>query len=361
MSAPRSEDLAALSEKQLRKRILEGLRTGRPTTGPLSVHVDLTNTCNARCVTCWDHSPLLETPRSPEWKGRRLPWTAFEALVDQLRAFGSVRHVVLSGMGEPLTHPDAVRMLRLCAAQGWRITLMTNLVAGDLDAVATSGVTQVLVGVQGATPDTHAAFHPGWNEQHFFKLCSGLRKLSRAGVRTRHVQVINRDTADELVEMVRFGKLFRADRVNFKLASLYAGTESCALTTEQRDRLIDEDLPAARALAETLGVATNLDLFDRQLRADRDQRGTTTDMAAIGCSMGHVYTRITVDQEVLYCCNTRVQVGSLTDATLPELWWGERWQQLRERLADGRFLPGCEVCGKVEQNATWARRRQETS
>ena len=127
--------------------VLAGMREGRPATGPLHVHIDITNTCNAACVTCWDHSPLLTEGRPAAWKRRRLPLARFHALLDALDAFGSVRAVVISGMGEPLTHPDAYTMLAAVKARGWHLTLMSNLVAADIDRLAPIGVDQVLVGV----------------------------------------------------------------------------------------------------------------------------------------------------------------------------------------------------------------------
>ncbi len=343
--------------------VLAGMRAGRPATGPLHVHIDVTNTCNAACVTCWDHSPLLTTPRPAAWKRRRMPTERFHALLDSLEALGSVRAVVVSGMGEPLTHPDIYTMLAAVKAKGWELTLMTNLVAADIDRLAPIGVDQVLVGVQGATPTSHMAFHPGWTEEHFFRMCAHLRALARTGARVRHVQVIDRNTAPEVPEMVRFGALFGADRVNFKLASLADGTESTALTEAQRAWLLADGIPAARALAEQKRVPTNLDLFERQVRAgaSADDAHATVPIAEVGCWMGYVYTRVTVDEEVLYCCNTEVKVGTLRDAPFAELWHGPRWQALRDTLGAGRFLRGCERCGKFEQNARWAARLGATA
>ena len=77
--------------KQRVRQVLDGLRQGRPLTGPMQVHLDITNGCNAACVTCWDHSPLLTTPRSADWKRRRLPFARFEqilAMLDELHAAG---------------------------------------------------------------------------------------------------------------------------------------------------------------------------------------------------------------------------------------------------------------------------------
>lgn len=333
------------------RRVLEGMRAGRPATGPLHVHIDVTNACNAACVTCWDHSPLLTTARPATWKKRRMSAERFEAILDELQALGSVRGLVVSGMGEPLVHPDIYPMLRSVKRRGWALTLMTNLVAANLDELLAVGVDQVLVGVQGVTPETYAAFHPGWTEEHFFTLCRNLRALGRRATRVRHVQVIDRTTAPEVVEMVRFGALFGADRVNYKLASLAAGTEATALTELQRAELLAAAIPEARALAARLGVATNLDLFERQVRAGGL---VTVPIDEPGCWMGYVYTRITVDEEVLYCCNPEVSVGRLAPGGFADLWNGPAWQALRDRLGAGGWFPGCERCGKFEQNVKWA-------
>jgi MoaA/NifB/PqqE/SkfB family radical SAM enzyme len=337
-------------------RVLRGLRAGVPEGGPLEVHLDVTNTCNAACVTCWDHSPDLREPRPNAWKARKLDADRFRRLVDELAALGSVEHVVVSGMGEPFTHPRIYEMLAHVRARGMRITLMTNLVAADIDRLLSIGVDHLLVGVQGVTPATHAAFHPGWTEAQFFRLCQHLRALGRAGSRVRHVHVIERHTAEEVVEMVRFGHRFGADRVNFKLASLAGGTEVNRITAAQRARLLSEDVPAAQALAARLGVPTNLDLFTRQLEAGLEGEVQTTPMRDVGCYMGHVYTRVTVDGDVLYCCNTNVRVAHVDDAPFRDLWFGDAWQGLRDRLRERRFFEGCERCGKFEQNVAWAKR-----
>ena len=58
----------------------------------------------------------------------------------------------------------------------------------------------------------------------------------------------------------------------------------------------------------------------------------------------------------MYCCNTEVRVGSLADAPFRELWRGNAWQALRDRLRRGGYFAGCARCGKFEQNATWSQR-----
>ena len=347
------------SAKANKRAILAGIDGGRPLQGPSTVHIDVTNACNAACITCWDHSPLLDEGRPASWKMRKLALADFRQLIGELAAMGSVRAMILSGMGDPLVHPDIYQMIALVKEQGWHLTMLTNLVAADIDQLEQSGVDQLLIGVHGARPASYLAFHPGWTDRHFTTMCRYLRRLKSAGVRCRHVQVINRDNAEDVPAMVRFGKSFGAARVNYKLASLYDGTEACSITAEQRQWLLSEGVPQARAAAEELGVPTNLDLFERQLQAAQQTALATTPIDAVGCFMGYVYTRITVDREVLFCCNTAVSVGSLKEQPFQQLWYGERWQSLRASVRSGHYFRGCDKCGKFEQNVKWSERYGE--
>jgi len=343
----------------VRQQILAGLAQGRPLVGPSQVHIDVTNRCNAACITCWDHSPLLKVARSKGWKSQRLPMEMFERLLSDLDAFGSVGAVVLSGMGEPLTHPRIYEMMAAIKQRGWHLTVLSNLLAADLGRLCEAGIDNLLVGVHGATPDAYAAFHPGWDERDFFAMCNGLKALASAGVQVRHVQVINRDTSPDVPAMVRFGHRYSADRVNYKLASLDGGTEDCAITEEQHEWLVHEGVPAARALAETLGVRTNLDLFAAQLAAAQSDVTHVTGMDDIGCAMGFAYTRVAVDGTVLFCCNTAIEVGHLRDGPLTQQWVGPRWQAARDRISAGQWFDGCSRCGKYEQNVKWGQRQRE--
>src|SRR5262249_47381205 len=147
-------------------------------------------------------------------------------------------------------------------------------IAADVERL--TEVDQILVGVHGATPKAYAAFHPGWDEREFFTLCAHLRRLATTPARVRHVQVINRDTAPDVVDMVRFGARFRPDGINYKPASLAGGTEACRIDAAQRAWLATEAVPQAAALANELGVRTNLELFAAQLAAGDDDDDSAT-------------------------------------------------------------------------------------
>jgi len=326
---------------------LQSLDDGIVRLGPQTVHIDVTNGCNTDCVTCWDHSPHLAAPPSAAWKRRRADPGAVRALFDDIATLGGLEAVIVSGMGEPFTHREIYEILADLKSRRLHVTVITNLLAADVQRVIDLGVDTLLLGIHGASEASYLAFHPSWQAMHWQRLHDGLARLHAAGRRDKHVQVICRANAHELPGMIRLAATYSAVRVNFKLASLRGGTEVVGITEAQRHSLLDRDIAAARGVADELGVVHNLDGFELQLRSGGR---ATAPIESIGCFLGYHYSRITVDGTVLYCCNTDVRVGTLADGTrFSSLWHGSEWQSLRRRLRDGGFFASCSQCGKFEQ------------
>lgn len=352
-SGPRSVALASIDR-------------GVPLSGPDTIHVDVTNACNTDCITCWDHSPLLTTKKPNAWKKKRAEVADVEALLDDALSLGGLRAVILSGMGDPFVHPRIYDLISAVKARGLHLTIITNLIPAEADRVVELGVDQLLIGIHAASEGAYRAFHPSFVRDEWSRLHAMLARFQAAGRRFKHVHVVCEPNASEIVEMVRLAARYDAAQVNFKLASLRDGTEACRITEAQRARLEREWIPEAIAVAERLGVETNLDVFAAQVASASDDvisvggrtraGAATAPIREIGCFMGYVYSRVTVEGTVLYCCNTEVVVGSLRDARFSELWRGEAWTALRARFRRGEYFDSCSQCGKVNQNVKLARR-----
>ncbi len=322
------------------------------TQGPLTLHLDITNACNTDCVTCWDHSPLLASPRAPAWKSLRADVDFLLATVAEAASLGRLANVIVSGMGEPLTHPRAIELLAGLKAMNLGVTLISNLLADAADRLPASGVDTILVGIHAADEAGYRAFHPSAAADAWSRLTRRLAARRDAGRHDRHVQVICALNADRLGDMIDLAAGYAAERVNFKLASLGRGTEAVRVTDEQRRRLLDEWVPEASVRAERRGVRHNLATFRAQLLAGG---AATAPIAEVGCHMGDRYARIAVDGTVYFCCNTETAIGRLGDGTVfSDLWHGTGWNAMRMRLARGEYFPGCARCGKFEQNAKLA-------
>lgn len=341
---------------EARKLRLRGIAEGRVLAGPHTVHVDLANGCNTNCVTCWDHSPLLDAVRSSAWKRKRVSFEDFSKLAADLAGMSSVEAVILSGMGDPFVNPDIYRIIEVSKRHGWHVTVLTNALLADPARVLELDVDVMLISVNGVSPESYVAFHPNLSARDFAHLLTLLETFARRGKRFKHVQVINRDTAHEVPEMVRFAARYDAAHVTYKLASLGAGTERCAIDEDQRALLTRELIPEAVAEAARLGVETNLDVFAAQVATGGL---ATAPIKEVGCFMGWTYARVTVEGKILFCCSTEVEVGDLAEGNFSEQWFGARWDATRERLMQGRYFPGCAQCGKLNQNVKIGRKVRE--
>ena len=112
--------------------------------GPQTLHIDITNGCNTNCVTCWDHSPYLRIGRSGEWKRQRVSVTEVAEILDDAADLGGLRAVILSGMGEPFTHPQIYELIGEVKRRGLHLTIITNLVAADEEAFEVFAIDVVL-------------------------------------------------------------------------------------------------------------------------------------------------------------------------------------------------------------------------
>ncbi|MBI4852517.1 MAG: radical SAM protein [Acidobacteria bacterium] len=341
---------------QIHKIRLQGIKEGKVLTGPQTVHIDLANGCNTNCTTCWDHSPLLTLSRTIEWKRKQFDFNDFSSLASDLHSMKSVEAVILSGMGDPFVNPAIYKIIKVCKNYGWHVTVLTNALLANPEKILSLKVDMMLISVNGVSPKSYTAFHPNLRSTDFDKLCSLLETFAWAGKRFKHVQVINRDTAPELVEMVYFANKYNAKSITYKLASLAKGTELCAITEEQRSLLLKELIPQAQEEAKNLKVETNLDVFQQQLKAGGL---LTAPIEEIGCFMGWYYSRITVEGKILFCCSTEVEVGNLSKGKFSEQWFDNQWQEARENLMQGKYYSSCSQCGKLNQNVKIGKKVKE--
>jgi MoaA/NifB/PqqE/SkfB family radical SAM enzyme len=122
----------------------------RSATQLAKVYIEPTNRCNLDCVTCIRHSwdePL----------GTMCSET-FSRIIESLRSIGPPPDIFFGGLGEPLSHPDILDMVREAKALGSNVELITNgtllspAVSSELVAI---GLDKLWVSLDGATPESY--------------------------------------------------------------------------------------------------------------------------------------------------------------------------------------------------------------
>jgi len=123
----------------------------RPVTHLKKIYIEPTNRCNLDCVTCirhnWDE-PL----------GAMRPET-FSRILEGLRSFDPPPDIFFGGLGEPLSHPDILDMVREAKALGSSVELITNgtlLGKSVSEELVAAGLDRLWVSLDGATPESYA-------------------------------------------------------------------------------------------------------------------------------------------------------------------------------------------------------------
>lgn len=120
------------------------------------IYLEPTSRCNLACHSCirssWDEPTGM------------LSSELFERLIASLKRVPSFSAMSFWGMGEPLLHPRIAEMVASASALGAETELVTNglLLSRDTarDLIA-AGLDRLIVSVDGASPEGHAAGHGG--------------------------------------------------------------------------------------------------------------------------------------------------------------------------------------------------------
>jgi SynChlorMet cassette radical SAM/SPASM protein ScmF len=178
-----------------------------------SYYVYLTGGCNLACKHCW----IAPSFQPHGGTGGHLDYKLFELAIDEGLPLG-LSHVKLTG-GEPLLHPDFIRMVDLLRGKELGLTietngvLMTEKLARYLKKKST--LQFISVSLDGANPETHDAFRGV--KGSFEKTCQAVRHLVAAGFRPQVIMSIHEGNVNEVEPLVRLAESLGAGSVKFNL------------------------------------------------------------------------------------------------------------------------------------------------
>jgi len=144
-----------------------------------SYYFYLTSGCNLACKHCWI-SPTFQPHGTT---GGHLDYKLFELAIDEGIPLG-LSHVKLTG-GEPLLHPDFIRIVDFLYEKQLGLTIETNglLMTADLAHYLKTKTTAgfITVSLDGSESSTHDSFRGV--QGSFEKACQAVRYLAEAGFR----------------------------------------------------------------------------------------------------------------------------------------------------------------------------------
>lgn len=283
---------------------------------PRFIDVEMTNTCNFRCLMCptGNHSMTR--------KSGFMSKEVFYRILDQVAPHKTPLRFIM--WGEPTLHPDLLEFLSAAHAHGVMTHLNSNGSKMDrafIEKLIASGLDSIKFSFQGVDKKSYA-------------------------------EMRNTDFFLQLVEVIR---LFREVRGNRDRPYLHVSTSITYETKEQvRDfRELMADLADEVSIGRT--VFHNAELNAVRLRpAEMEMLKQLKDQESVvheHPECPEVYDKMSInwDGTVLACCddpNSEMALGSVMSSTIGDLWLSDQLNFYREMLADMRHdeLPRCKTC-----------------
>ncbi|HUW10005.1 MAG TPA: radical SAM protein [Anaerolineae bacterium] len=338
-------------------RVLAGAATGRWVFGgPRSVALDTSVACNADCIMCWTHSPLMQGAHdgpSQQREGdepRRQPymdWEVLETIIRESAAMGTSL-AVLGETGEPTLHPHFERSLDLMIGLGIRPLVMTNGLSADQKRAEGWAQRQAhfRFSLHAGDVETWLRVHPSGTAVQFEHLSQVIRTLSGAGrPRVSVINVIQRANFRNLGTMLEHAHQLGVSEVSFSPVRALPELSETVLTSEEEEEL-DQEILRCLPLAKGYRIRTNLRncLGSRRFtRSGIVHSGSLWEH--IPCYMGWVIAMFAVDGSVMPCENSQLCMGRATEQKFEDIWRSQRYQAFRRQAnrmpMTGEFVPGC--------------------
>lgn len=196
-----------------------------------SYYVYLTGGCNLACRHCW----IAPRFQANGGTGGHLDYGLFVQAIEEGLPLG-LSHVKLTG-GEPLLHPDFVRMVDLLKAKDLGLTIETNgtLLTPSLARYLKdkSTLTFITVSLDGAEAATHDAFRGV--EGSFNRACQAIRDLVEVGYRPQVIMSVHEGNLEEAGALVQLAESLGAGSVKLGMVQSSGRGEQM----QQRGQLLD--------------------------------------------------------------------------------------------------------------------------
>lgn len=305
---------------------------GRPVHwgAPITISFEPTTACNLRCPECPSGLRAFTRPTG------RLREDFFRNMVDTLSA--DALCLILYFQGEPYLNPDFLHMAAYARNRGLYVVTSTNGHFLDDEAArrtVESGLSRLIVSVDGATQVTYSAYRIGGDLE---EVKAGIRRVVFWKKKLGSAQpylilqcLIVRPNEHEIDDMRAMGRELGVDEVKFKTAQVY-------------------DYENGHELIPTI---------DRYARYRKEADGRwklKTAMTNRCWKLWHACV-ITWDGAVVPCCfdkDASHRMGSLRSADFRSIWRGKAYADFRALLSKGR--ENVDICRNCSEGCrVWER------
>jgi Fe-coproporphyrin III synthase len=310
------------------------------------LYIEATTGCNLQCTTCIRN----------EWSDPLAPMkkATFDKILASLDGLPDVKRVVFTGFGEPLTHPNILKMIAAIQERNIDITLGTNgllLKPATIEELVRLGVDRVMISIDGGESETYASIRGALLEQ----VLHSIRELNQKKAELKSLVpalgvefVVMKSNQAELGQLVDLAKQMNISRILVSNVLPYS------------KQMLDEKLythqpvepfkSSGWALRSDAWVTwATMELPRMHWGAERKCKFVTDNAVVIGwdgkvtpCyALSHNYSYFAIDgvQKKV----SRYILGDVNEQSIADIWMSEEYTRFR---SDVRcyYFPSCPDC-----------------
>ncbi len=305
-------------------------------TGPLTVHLEVTEECNLQCTHCFAEA-------GPSISGQLLGLHDLDRLMRDMARMGSFR-LGLTG-GEPLMRSDLTEIIDLAAGHGLSPCLTTNgllLTSQIVSALAARPLAWLNVSLDGASPATHDAVRGAGT----FQAVMERLRLLRDRIPFSLAFTVMRHNLHEIRQCALLARSVGAQAAVFR--PLYP-VGRARLHTELQPEF-HEYLAALDSLNEidsaTDASTCSVHPWGPHTRQDRQSNV----YSGFGCGAANLVCSVSARGDVSPCSflGPEYQAGNLRQHTIREIWHQSKVFRQFRQLGTNQRCEGCaryDLCG----------------
>jgi MoaA/NifB/PqqE/SkfB family radical SAM enzyme len=295
---------------------------------PRTAQLAITNRCNFNCRMCQRHDLKVKLVD--------MDFAVYQKILDRL---SGVKNLILTSWGEPLLHPDFIKMLELAKQKNFKTRFTTNgvlLSEPIMQAIIDNNVEAVTFSLDQLKNHDDSLGHEVAGQLE--KIIKLKEKIVSAKSRTKiYLQsTYHCGREQDIIDVASFAASHRLDRLRLsRLDARFHDFKRPSLNDEKKLlRLLEQKFPAGRIGIDFLPHVA----FDGWLKIAYKLMAPLLHRGGRFCLRTYEDVYIDADGEVTPCCGLPwLALGNILTDDLKEIWRGEKFKHFRrnQRLCCG--------------------------
>lgn len=296
-----------------------------------SIIIEPTNECNLKC-------PLCPTSQNMKREKGFMRLKDFKVIIDE--NIDIFKNIYMNFAGEPLLNKNVFKMVKYAEEKGIKTMISTNttLLHRYIDEILNSGLSSLIVCLDGATKDTHELYRVGSDfnkiKENIRKICEEKRKRDLIKPVISLQFIVMKQNEHEIERIIKLAKSLGVDKLVLKSVSLGSW-----VPINKKIELAKSYLPHQK----------------RYSRYTVDDKGIPHIKAKVNVCPWIRQSVIYWNGDVTLCCydyNGELIVGNVfDDGSFKKIWKSEKYKKYRKAVIR-RELPLCKNCNLTSKYGT---------